>query len=45
MEQGAQEAKAGGTAGTFVPPQKKSMGQLGGIRSPPGLDRLEHDLK
>ncbi len=38
VEQGAQEAKAGGhdgrglvpasTAGTFVPPKKKSMGQL-----------------
>ncbi len=26
------------TAGTLLPPKKISMGQLGGIRSPPGLD-------
>ncbi len=30
-------------AGTFVPPKKKSMGQLRGIRSPPGLDKQEPD--
>ncbi len=52
-EQGAQEAKAGGPSwpwprpsarppqpGPLYPP-KKSMGQLGGIRSPPGLNTLE----
>ncbi len=26
------------TAGTLLPPQKISLGKLGGIRSPPGLD-------
>ncbi len=33
------------TAGTFVPPQKKSMGQLRGIRSPPGLNTHKTILK
>ncbi len=46
--QGAQEAMVGGprgrglvpapTAGTLLPPQKNSLGKLGSIRSPPGLD-------
>ncbi len=47
--QGAQEAMAGGpcgrgpispapTAGTLLPPKKISLGTLGGIRSPPGLN-------
>ncbi len=41
--QGAQEAMAGGacvpTAGTLsTPPTKISLGKLGGIRSPPGLN-------
>ncbi len=47
--QGAQEDMAGvirgrvpaTTAGTFVPPKKKSMGQLGGIRSPPGINKQD----
>ncbi len=33
------------TAGTFVPPQKKSMGQLRGIRSPLGLNTHKTILK
>ncbi len=54
MEQGAQEAKAGGPwwpwprpsarplqPGPMYPPKKKSMGQLGGIWSPLGLNTLE----
>ncbi len=28
-------------AGTLLPPKKISMGQLGGIRSPPGLDKQD----
>ncbi len=47
--QGAQEAMAGGlgplgpapTAGTILPPKKISLGKLGGIRSPPGLDKQD----
>ncbi len=30
-------------AGTLLPPKKISLGKLGGIRSPPGLDRQEQD--
>ncbi len=32
-------------SGPLYPHQKKSMGQPGGIRSPPGLNKLEHCLK
>ncbi len=28
-------------AGTLLPPQKNSLGKLGGVRSPPGLDRQD----
>ncbi len=28
-------------AGTLLPPKKMSLGKLGGIRSPPGLDRQD----
>ncbi len=28
-------------AGTLLPPKKISLGKLGGIRSPPGLDRQD----
>ncbi len=31
------------TAGTLLPPQKNSLGKLGGIRSPPGLDTDKQD--
>ncbi len=31
------------TAGTLSPPQKISLGKLGGIRSPPGLDTDKQD--
>ncbi len=30
------------TAGTLIPPKKNSLGKLGGIRSPPGLN-TQHD--
>ncbi len=41
--QGAQEAMAGGACGPysrnpFYPPPQISLGKLGGIRSPPGLN-------
>ncbi len=29
------------TAGTLLPPKKISLGKLGGIRSPPGLDKQD----
>ncbi len=29
------------TAGTLLPPKKISLGKLGGIRSPPGLNRQD----
>ncbi len=29
------------TAGTLLPPKKNSLGKLGGIRSPPGLNRQD----
>ncbi len=58
MEQGAQEAKAGGPwwpwprpsarplqPGPLYPPPKKSMGQLRGIRIPPGLNTHNTMLK
>ncbi len=58
VEQGAQEAKAGGPwwpwprpsarslqPGPLYPPPKKSMGQLRGIRSPPGLNTHKTILK
>ncbi len=28
-------------AGTLLPPKKNSLGKLGGIRSPPGLDKQD----
>ncbi len=31
------------TAGTLLPPQKISLGKLGGIRSTPGLDTDKQD--
>ncbi len=58
VEQGAQEAKAGGPwwpwprpsarpqqPGPLYPPQKITMGQLRGTRSPPGLNTHTQYLK